>query len=136
MGGRKLAFFGMLKIGVFQINILNSTAFWRRAKQNKNMEVDCYSFIAVSYELQKSKVHCAYYAFTYTVMRDKQSVPSPKVHIIISTLNTVRSLDDSSVSRSYFGRLLTTLIDRILSQLYLTLCLCLSFSSGHTVPIS
>jgi len=47
VGGRKLAFSDTLKIGVFQINILNCTAFWRRAKQNKNMEADCYSFIAV-----------------------------------------------------------------------------------------
>lgn len=31
----------------------------------------------------------------YPVMRDR--VPSPKVHIIISTFNTVTSLDDSSI---------------------------------------
>lgn len=94
--GSWLFFFGTLKIGVFQINILNCTAFWRRAKQNKKLKVDCYSFIAVLHELQKSKVHCACYVFMYMVMRDR--VPSPKGPVIISTFNTVRSLDDSSIS--------------------------------------
>lgn len=86
MGGRKPAFFVTSKIGVFQRNILNSCIL----KMSKTNLLKCCSFTAVSYELHKFKVHRA-------VCTSDNRVTSPKVPVLISTINTVTSLDDGSI---------------------------------------
>jgi len=42
--------------------------------------MDCYSFIAEFYELQKFKGQCAWYVLPWILVRDKRSAKSKNAH--------------------------------------------------------